>query len=354
MRKHYIDNIRWVTVMIVLLYHVFYMYNGVGVLGGLSSITGLKVQYYDIFLYIVYPWMMVLLFIVSGVSARYSLDYHTTKEFMKAKTTRFLVPSTIGLFVFWFIQGYISMSLGGAFETMQIPAFVAYIIMAVSGIGVMWYIQLLWLFSLVLVLIRKVEKDRLWKLGAGTSLPILIFLVVPLWGAAQMLNAPVIVTYRIGIYLFAYLLGYYVFSHGEVIAVLKKWLAPLFIITAGLGAAFCVTYFGQNYADAPVNRTPLFVAYGYFASLTMFGAMAKFGDKSTAFTEWMRKKSYGLYLFHYLGISAVALFVGKTGNLPAVFVYLLSLIAGIACGLLLYPLISRIPFFRWAVLGIKR
>ena len=27
MRKHYIDNIRWMTVVFVVIYHVIYMYN---------------------------------------------------------------------------------------------------------------------------------------------------------------------------------------------------------------------------------------------------------------------------------------------------------------------------------------
>lgn len=41
MRKHWIDNLRWVTVLLVLLYHVVYYYNNKGVLGeseGLASI----------------------------------------------------------------------------------------------------------------------------------------------------------------------------------------------------------------------------------------------------------------------------------------------------------------------------
>ena len=27
MRKHYLDNIRWMTVILVVVYHVIYMYN---------------------------------------------------------------------------------------------------------------------------------------------------------------------------------------------------------------------------------------------------------------------------------------------------------------------------------------
>jgi peptidoglycan/LPS O-acetylase OafA/YrhL len=37
MRKHWIDNLRWVTVLLVLLYHVVYFYNNKGVFGGIGG-----------------------------------------------------------------------------------------------------------------------------------------------------------------------------------------------------------------------------------------------------------------------------------------------------------------------------
>ena len=37
MRKIYLDNIRWMTVLLVLIYHVCYMFNGVGILGGIPD-----------------------------------------------------------------------------------------------------------------------------------------------------------------------------------------------------------------------------------------------------------------------------------------------------------------------------
>ena len=72
MRKYFLDNIRWITVVIVVLYHVFFMYNAEGVLGGVGQITSLTVQPYDIFQYLVYPWFMPILFIVAGISSRLS------------------------------------------------------------------------------------------------------------------------------------------------------------------------------------------------------------------------------------------------------------------------------------------
>lgn len=353
MRKSYIDNLRWVTVVLVVFYHVFYMYNAEGILGTLGKITDLEVQYFDLYQYIVYPWFMVLLFIVSGISARYYIERHTGKEFIKSRTVKLLVPSTIGLFVFQFIQGYINVSFSEA-GNIEAPGFVKYIIYCLSGIGVLWYIQMLWLFSLVIVLIKKIDKDRFWNICRKTPFWVLILIAVLFWGAGQLLNTPVIVSYRFGFYFLAYLLGYFVFSHDEVIEVTKRYFPLFAVIAVGLGTAFCIVYFGQNYADDPVYRSPLFLLYGWFGCVAMVGGFAKFFDFTNKFTKWMGSHSWGLYIFHYLGISMVALYLAKPGLVPAWGCYLLSTIAGFGLSYILYFVISKIPFFRWAVLGISK
>ena len=353
MRKSYIDNLRWVTVVLVVIYHVFYMYNAEGILGTLGKITDLEVQYYDVYQYIVYPWFMALLFIVSGISARYYLERHTGKEFIKSRTVKLLVPSTIGLFVFQFIQGYINTSFS-EMGSIEAPGFVKYIIYCLSGIGVLWYIQMLWLFSLAIVLIKKIDKDRFWNICRKTPLWVLILIAVLFWGAGQILNTPVIVCYRFGLYFLAYLIGYFVFSHDEVIEVTKRFFPLFAVIAVGLAIFFCIVYFGQNYADDPVYRSPLFLLYSWFGCVAMVGGFAKCFDFTNNFTKWMGSHSWGLYIFHYLGISMVALYLAKPGLVPAWGCYLLSTIAGFVLSYILYFVISRIPFFRWAVLGISK
>ena len=361
MRKHYLDNIRWVTVVIVLLYHVLYMYNAEGILGGVGKITNLSVQHYDALMYLVYPWIMPVLYIVAGISSRIVLDKHTNKEFIKSRTRKLLVPSTIGVFVFHFIQGYVSMSFGNAFEELSkagVPGPVIFIIMVASESGVLWFCHLLWIYSLILVLIRKIEKGRLLKLDAKTPLWMVLLLFFPLWGAAQILNAPMISVYRFGYYLAFFLAGYYVFSNDQVIEKLKKYAVWFIAAGSALCVGLAVIFFwiakGANYAEMPVNTGALYVACSYFGSLAMIAGFARFGDISNRFTEWMSKRSFGLYVFHYLGISSMALIFAKSGLLPALLCYIISLIAGFAFGYGLYEIISRIPFYRWAVLGIKK
>ena len=355
MRKYYLDNIRWMTGVLVVVYHVLYMYNAEGLLGVCGKITNLPVQYYDLFQYIVYPWFMMILFIVSGICSRIYLEKHSERDFIKSRTTKLLVPSTVGLFAFQFLQGYVNMALGSAFETMTwVPAIIKGLIMISSGIGVLWYIQLLWLFSMLLVLIRRIEKDRLWTVCGKITVPALILMTALVWGAAQILNTPIIVVYRFGLYVTVFLMGYFVFSHDEVIERLKEAFALLLPAAIVLCVAFCVRYFGENYADVPVNRTPLFVGFGWITCLAVLGGMAEHADFENDFTRWMGKRSFGLYVFHYLCISSVALFLAKPGKLPAAVIYLISFIAGFAGGYALNAVISRLPFFRWAVLGIKK
>ncbi|MBQ9008524.1 MAG: acyltransferase family protein, partial [Clostridia bacterium] len=274
---------------------------------------------------------------------------------------RLLVPSTVGVLVFQFIQGYVNMSLGDAIRDLSaagVPAPVIYLIMVASGIGVLWFCQLLWVYSLILLLIRRIEKGRVLTLGAKTPLWMVCLFVLPVWLLGQVLNVPVISVYRIAFYLAFFLLGYYIFSHDAVMERLKG-AAVLFI---GAGAVLCVTfgivYFyigkGANFADAPVNRGILFALCAYFGSLAVLAGFARFGDFSSAFTDWMSRRSFGLYVFHYLGISAVALLIAKPALLPAPVCYFLSLVAGFLLGYGLYAVISRIPFFRWAVLGIRK
>ena len=354
MRKHYIDNIRWMTVVLVVIYHVIYMYNGVvegGVIGPFR-----EVQYQDAVQYVLYPWFMVLLFLVSGMCARYYLEKHTDREFVRSRTRKLLVPSTIGLFVFQWLQGWLNMAISNAFDTMpqQMPGVIRYVIMVVSGTGVLWYIQVLWVVSMLLPVVRKMEKDRFYNICGKVNILGLILLVIPVWGAAQILNTPVICVYRFGIYGCCFLLGYYVFSHEEVTDRLKKWCIPFAVTAIVLAVCYVVVYFGENYAEKPVVSSPLSIAYAWCACLAILGCMKRWGDHTCHFFEFMSTKNFGLYVFHYLALSAMAYFLKEYTPVTGFFAYLLSAVAAFGGGLLLYEIISRIPFLNWCVLGIKK
>lgn len=356
MRKHYLDNIRWMVQILVVIYHLFYVYSGCGFPGTVGVITRSPFVPGEIFQYLVYPWFMVILFIVAGISSRLYLDRHTHKEFIRSRTTKLLVPSSIGILVFGWIQGYISMSLSdGAMESVSAaPLPIRFLIMCLSGTSVLWFLQLLWVLSLLLVVVRKIEKDRLYTICSKANILFVILMAIPVWGAAQLLNTPIITVYRFGLYGIVFFLGYFVFSHDEVISLLKRYAILLTAIGVTFEAAFTLVYYGQPYPEAPVNLSILFCGCSWFMSIAVIALAARYLDFSNGLTSWMNKRSFGLYVFHYIGISAVGLFIAESGIMPAWCCYILSIVAGFGGGFLLNAIISRIPFLRWAVLGISK
>ena len=351
MRKIYIDNIRWITVVLVVIYHVIYMFNGVETHGVIGPFA--KVQYQDVYQYIVYPWFMLLLFVVSGMSSRFYLNNHSGKDFIKSRTKKLLVPSTIGLFVFWWIMGYYNMLIGGAFESMSsVPKPVLFLVMAVSGTGVLWYIQLLWIFSMLLLLIRKIEKDTLYAVCEKVNVPVLIGLVFVIWVSAQILNTPIIVVYRFGIYGVGFLFGYFIFSHDRVMEKLEKWWLAFLIVAFVIGIIFTVTYWGAPYAEHEVLDTFLCNLYSWIMVLAVLSFMKKWGNFENSFSRFMNRKSWGLYLFHYLALAVSAWYLHIYTTLPAIVMYLCVGVAAFIGAFVLYEIISRIPVLRWCVCGV--
>ena len=158
-----------------------------------------------------------------------------------------MVPSTLGLLVFWWILGYYNLLIGGGLEQMAaVPKPVLFIIMAVSGIGSLWYIQMLWIFSVLLIWVRRVEKDRLWKLGEKADVPFLVLFAIVIWGAAQILNTPWLwytVSVSMGL---DFLWDILFWSHDEVMDRLEKCWLPHSVCAVILAAAFTVSILGQT------------------------------------------------------------------------------------------------------------
>ena len=366
MRKHWIDNLRWVTVLLVLFYHVIYFYNNKGVFGGIGGFDEWPdcKQYQDVVMYILYPWFMPILFLLAGISARYALAKYPAKEWFKARTRKLLVPSTIGLFVFHWMVGYFNTVVAdraGMFA--GVPGVVKYVIMAISGIGPLWFIQLLWLLCLVLLLVRKLDKnDKFWTwCGKANIVWIIMLGVLYCLGAQTLIKNPrpesadgLLNLYKPLFYLVPFLLGYFVFSHDEVQEKLAKAWIPLLACAVIAGGILIGTTFGQDNTSGRYMSSPLNNIYGWLMCLAMMAWFKVRFDRTSPFASYMAKSSFGLYIVHYLVIASFGYMMKKYTQLPPWAMYVILTIAVFTLSPLLYEILRRIPFVRWAVLGEKK
>ena len=367
-RKHWLDNLRWVTVLLVLLYHVFYFYNNKGVFGGIGGF-GDGPQYQDVIMYILYPWFMPLLFLLAGMSAYYALENHSGREWFRARTRKLLVPGTIGLFVFHWMIGYFNTVVAartGVFDGM--PAVAKYIMMAVSGTGPLWFIQDLWLFSLLLLLIRKLDSSGRFHAACGrvfggkAGIVWLVLLGVLIWlGEQTLIQEPrqesldgLLNLYKPLFYLIPFLLGYFVFSNDAVQEQVSKYWIPLLACAAVAGTVLVVTTFGQDNTSPKYLGSPLNCLYGWLACLAMMAWFKARFDRTSAFAGYMTRSSYGIYIVHYLVIASLGYMMKTYTQLPPWSMYVILAVAVFTLSPLLYELLRRIPFIRWCVLGEKK
>ena len=371
MRKHWLDNLRWVVVLLVLFYHVIYFYNNKGVFGGIGGFGEWPdcKQWQDVVMYILYPWFMPLLFILAGVSARYALDKYPARAWFKARTRKLLVPATIGLFVFHWMVGYFNTVVAdraGMFD--GVPGVVKYVIMSISGCGPLWFIQDLWLFSLILLPVRKLDgKNKLYEacgraFGGKTGIVWIILLGVLFWVGEQLvIREPrpdsadgLYNLYKPLFYLIMFLLGYFVFARDEVQELLGKFWIPLVACAVVAGGVLIGTTFGQDNTSPQYLGSPLNCIYGWLACLAMMGWFKAKSDCTNAFAGYMTRSSFGLYILHYLVVASFGYMMKVYTDLPPWAMYVILAVAVFTLTPLLYEIIRRIPFIRWAVLGESR
>ena len=361
MRKHWIDNLRWVTVLLVLLYHVVYFYNNKGVFGGIGGF-GDGPQYQDVIMYVLYPWFMPLLFILAGISSRYALEKHSPKDWFRARTRKLLVPSTIGLLFLGALVGWFNVQAApeGTFD--NLPLAIRYIIWTISGTGPLWFIQDLWLLSILILIVRRLDsRDRLYEACGKIGVFPLILIGVLFWlGHQTLISEPdpqggqgLLNLYKPQFYAIPLMMGYFIFSHERVQESLGRVWRPLLISASVAGIILVLTTFGQDNTSPHYLGTPMNNIYGWLMCLAMMGWFKARFDRTGKFASYMTRSSYGIYIVHYLVIASVGSWLKLDTQLPPFCIYMILTAAVFLLSPLLYEIIRRIPLLRWCIFGEK-
>lgn len=369
MRKNYLDNIRWITVILVVLFHVFFYFNNIGGTAAFKNAPTYEEGVYRVdsfYQYAVYPWFMVILFIIAGMSSYYALQKRTLKEFLVERKNKLLVPSTLGLLCLGWLSGYITSNSYATGLPQEIPLFIRYFIYCFMGTGALWFCQVLFVASVILYFIRKIDREDKLSVNINSALNknktivnavILILLFIPLWAFNQILNIPVITSYRMGIYIFSYLIGYYFFANENIQLTLKKLWIPFLLVALVTGFLYIRKFYGTYYGDIAVLKNYLTTLFAYFMCLGLLGLgqVCLNSDKfsNTKFVTYMKKSSFGLYVLHIPVLLVACVFL-TTKPIPLYALYISLFIIGLCGSFLFYEILKYIPFIRYALFGIKK
>lgn len=286
MRKHYLDNIRWFIILLVLVDHTVCIFSSCK--SAMSYNTG-GIEYMDSIGYLIYPWFMPCLFVVAGMSARYAItkfagknaydtdfviDKSVRKRFIRGRVKKLLIPFIAYLALVGPFAAELSFRTTNMEETLaELPEAVIFLIRIVNGMGPAWFlIQLLLISWIFLLFLRLDKKQTLVRVGEKCNIFGLLLMYVPVLLSAQLLY--VAYTFRNVLYLFLFLLGYYVFSHEKVQEICKKHAWWLLAAALVCGVIQMIMYWGIPYQQM-VNY-PVVVLFTWLMVLAVIGIFGRF------------------------------------------------------------------------------
>lgn len=359
-RLHYIDNLRWMCILVLFPFHAAFVFcagwYGYYVSSDYTSTAA------HLLTVAVEPWIMPLLFCIAGMSAKFALQKRTPLVYLKERVTKLLVPFLAGLVLICPVIAYYALkfhtgytgSFAGAFAHFFSSITTIPDLNGISGdfsVDHLWFI--LFLFIISFVALGVILPGRRWaglRLNPDTtSLPVLGLLFIPIW----LLNfAGINVTgYSIISYFAMFLIGYYLFAMDPVQVNLEKdWavlLAAWIVLTIGVMWMYGIIL---GHYEVFWGSSPIYVLTGWTGILALMGAGRHFFDVNNTFTGYMGAASYPVYIIHQAILVVIAYYVLMLTISPALqflAIVIISVLLTFAC----YEILRRIPGVR-ALFGI--
>lgn len=343
MRKHYLDNLKIIVILLLFPIHTFMIWNNYGTkfyvwAGENNLLSSLMI--------ITNPWNMALLFVIAGMCARYSLKKRNTREFIKERINKLLVPLILGILLLIPIQALYARKFFDGYDGSIWENYGHFFtsFTDLSGYdggfspGHLWFILFLLIISLLALLVMKYAPyEKISAKFEKMNIFGIILLFIPVW---LMSYFGAFGTYSLGRYLALYLLGYYMLSNDAVMEKIMRNKKVILGLFGALQLWLVVAYYNFGYyGDLFVN---LVGWMGVLAGIIIGRLLL---DTENKVTRYFRRASFPIYILH-LPILVVIAYYAVT-MIDNVFLQIGVIILGsFAVTVLAYEIVKRVPILR--------
>ncbi len=301
MRKHYIDNLRWILLLILIPYHTAQAWNTWGEPNYIFFEGNRLISSIIVFFS---PYFMPLLFVLAGISTKYALQKRTSKEYLVERVKRLLVPFLFGTIVFMPIMSYIGDKFNDSYDKGFLKHYVVFFtkytdLTGADGgfsVGQFWFLLYLLIISIVsagiIALLKKVVPE--------SEKPIPLWLVfvlgLPLPSISEWLS---IGGKSLVEYTYFFLLGYYVFANEKIFCKLEKnsWL----LLSIGLAATILNIYFSLwTDKDCLLINTIAKYVSKWIMIIALLGSAKRYLNFTGKVSDYMNKRSFLFYTYHFV------------------------------------------------------
>ena len=364
-RTYYID---WIRIGVVLLLVPFHSAITFTIQGVMPIKYTQHVPILDVFMWFLSLWIMPILFLISGMSSYYSLQKRTSKEYMRERRNKLLIPFLAGFLLICPAISYFRALFIGSFSDNFLQFYPHFFDKAYPqgnlGWWHFWFLIYLFVFTLILrpVFARMNEESlraRIIKISAHFEKGLWIYLLpIPLM-VTEMVLRPLFpgdqnLVWDWANFTFYFLLVFF----GFVFAMNEKILDNIqrirvFSLVIGVTLFATSVVWVMTSAGGSLSR----ISHAYntlmiFALIfAILGYAKAFLNMKNRLYSYLNNATFPFYAFHYLPITILAFFIAKE-SVNVWVKYLIIVFGTYLATFALYEIIKRIPFLRF-LFGIK-
>ena len=352
-RKYYIDNLRWMAILLLFPFHAAQIWSG-GEYSGFYIWSHTNVPLY-VFSTAVYPWYMTVLFTIAGISSRYSMQKRTKNQFLIERTRKLLIPFLFGVLVLVPVMTYIAEVFFNGYTGSYLQQYILFFTKFSDLTGYhggfslahFWFLLYLYVISLAaLPIIFLTKKYFPGSRVSGVSYLLLILLFIPEWLCQYILN---IAGKSLGQFMILFLFGYFILSEESVLQTIKRCRLISLALCILSGSLYVYLYCFKNLRNEWM--TGLYNFYGWMGIISLLGIGQSKLNFQNKLSRYLTRASFPLYILHMPVVVVVGFFVlsfplGVAGQFLTI-----TLISSVLT-FLIYEIIKRVPVLRF-FLGIS-
>jgi len=324
MRKYYLDNLRWLIILILFPYHVLLIYSSIGSYYFHVANTAIA----NAFILSFAPWFMQLLFTIAGIATYYSLKRRDAKQYLEERVSKLLLPTVAGVILVIPVSVYFGslyMGYTGSFLSFFVNHFTNWIPNLESGIiiGPLWFLLYLFIISLVALPIIMKYKKGTWKLPIEkVTIPKLLSLIIPLAIGSFFLD--LYPEKSIVQFFLLFIFGYFFLSDDGIQEKLedKRW--PLFIsflvliiiyLVGTVPSIGSITTTASTSALTVTSVLSMFLVKLFENAIMWLGVLGVMGmgkhylEFKNSKTLYLSAVSFPIYIFHIVWINLFAYYL---------------------------------------------
>lgn len=347
-RKYYIDNLRWLAILLLFPFHAAQIWSG-GEYSGFYVWSHTNTALY-MFSTFVYPWYMSLLFVLAGISCKYSLQRRTNRQFVVERTKKLLVPFLFGLVMLVPIMTYIAEIFFNGYTGTYLEQVGLFFTKETDLTGYrggftpahLWFLLYLFVISFVMLFIIWLQKKCLPKCKAdGLPYFLLVCMFLPEWLCLYLLN---IGGKSIGQFLLLCLSGYYIFSEESNLQKIKQYRFVSLLLCLLSGSLYVYLYCFENRRGIWMDG--LYIFYGWTGIITLLGLGQSKLNFYNRISGYLTRASFPVYILHMpilvvTGFFVLKLPVGVAGQ------FVLIILISAAATFFAYEIVKRVSLLRF-------